>query len=61
MDTFSYLLIVLAGAAAWTGFITWRVRVSDPDKAYQPERYYMRGPGPKWRQKHASGRVAGSR
>jgi hypothetical protein len=23
--------------------------------AYNPERYYMRGPGPKWREKHASG------
>jgi hypothetical protein len=21
---------------------------------YRPERYYMRGPGPKWRAKHAS-------
>jgi hypothetical protein len=21
--------------------------------AYNPERHYMRGPGPKWRQKHA--------
>jgi len=20
--------------------------------AYQPERHYMRGPGPKWREKH---------
>ena len=25
--------------------------------AYNPERYYMRGPGPKWREKHASGEV----
>ena len=23
--------------------------------AYNPERCYMRGPGPKWREKHASG------
>ena len=23
--------------------------------AYNPERYYMRGPGPKWREKHGSG------
>ena len=22
--------------------------------AYNPERHYMRGPGPKWREKHAS-------
>jgi hypothetical protein len=23
-----------------------------PGKAYHPERHYMRGPGPKWREKH---------
>jgi hypothetical protein len=22
-------------------------------KTYRPERYYMRGPGPKWREKHS--------
>jgi len=22
--------------------------------AYRPERHYMRGPGPKWREKHAA-------
>jgi hypothetical protein len=22
-------------------------------RTYQPEKYYMRGPGPKWRAKHA--------
>ena len=27
-------------------------RVSDP---YQPERHYMRGPGPKWRARHRAG------
>lgn len=26
----------------------WEVR------KYRPERYYMRGPGPKWREKHSS-------
>ena len=25
--------------------------------AYNPERYYMRGPGPKWREKHATLRI----
>jgi hypothetical protein len=24
------------------------------DERYIPEKYYMRGPGPKWRQKHLS-------
>jgi hypothetical protein len=27
-----------------------RTSVFDP---YRPERHYMRGPGPKWREKHA--------
>ena len=26
--------------------------VSAPTSAYHPERYYMRGPGPKWHEKH---------
>jgi hypothetical protein len=32
----------------------WRLAsaVSNP---YHPELYYMRGPGPKWREKHAPG------
>jgi hypothetical protein len=24
-------------------------------KVYHPEAYYMRGPGPRWREKHAQG------
>jgi hypothetical protein len=30
-------------------------------KQYQPERHYMRGPGPKWREKHALEGTAPSR
>jgi hypothetical protein len=29
--------------------------------SYNPGRHYMRGPGPKWREKHASVRVADMR
>jgi hypothetical protein len=29
--------------------------------AYNPERHYMRGPGPKWHEKHASLRIADRR
>jgi len=29
--------------------------------AYNPERHYMRGPGPKWREKQASLRIAEGR
>ena len=34
----------------------WRLThaLSDP---YHPERHYMRGPGPKWREKHAAKRA----
>jgi hypothetical protein len=30
-------------------------------RTYQPEKYYMRGPGPKWREKHARGRISALR
>jgi len=33
-------------AQRWHGHAA---RLSDP---YRPERHYMRGPGPKWREKH---------
>jgi hypothetical protein len=29
--------------------------------AYRPERHYMRGPGPKWREKHAGAEHFGRR
>ena len=36
---------------AWrTRWKTIVARLADP---YRPERYYMRGPGPKWHAKHA--------
>ena len=31
-----------------------------PRRAYQPHRYYMRGPGPKWREKHLLDRTPAS-
>jgi hypothetical protein len=39
------------GAAAWR----WRwLRTSLFDR-YRPELHYLRGPGPRWREKHARG------
>lgn len=32
---------------------TWRTLTHDLFDSYRPERHYMRGPGPKWRAKHA--------
>jgi hypothetical protein len=31
----------------------WTSLVTDLFNTYRPERHYMRGPGPKWRAKHA--------
>jgi hypothetical protein len=31
------------------------------DRKYRPEKYYMRGPGPKWRAKHLSKSAASGR
>lgn len=33
----------------------------DEEKPYRPEAYYMRGPGPKWREKQAQARGPGLR
>jgi hypothetical protein len=30
----------------------WHGALSDRPDKYWPERHYMRGPGPKWREKH---------
>jgi hypothetical protein len=32
--------------------ILWRTLVKDIADPYRPELHYMRGPGPKWREKH---------
>ena len=38
---------------------TWRAVTHDLFDSYRPERHYMRGPGPKWRDKQAlSGQCA---
>ena len=34
----------------------WRGLIKTAPKAYQPEHHYMRGPGPKWYEKH-QGRI----
>lgn len=37
---------------------TWRTLSRDLFDSYRPEQHYMRGPGPKWRAKHASTAVS---
>jgi hypothetical protein len=40
-----------AAEKAWSAMANaWRTLMAAP--AYQPELHYMRGPGPKWRQRH---------
>ena len=50
MQQFSFLISVLAQIRKVAGALSpsWDVR------KYRPERHYMRGPGPKWREKHSS-------
>ena len=38
---------------------TWRTLLPRHPPRYRPEAYYMRGPGPKWREKHAQ--ISGQR
>ncbi len=52
----SALASVLASAAAgaWTSLVhSLRALIAFDVRTYRPEAYYMRGPGPKWHQKHA--------
>ena len=45
---------ISTGALAWTLLLRiWHV-VVPRDRSYHPERYYMRGRGPKWREKHSA-------
>jgi hypothetical protein len=49
----SLLRKVVASVATFLG-PSW----DGPRRTYQPHRHYMRGPGPKWREKHAGNRAS---
>ncbi len=50
----SVLLARHAGAYGFTAAQRhWRRLVASLNDPYRPELHYMRGPGPKWRLKHA--------
>jgi len=59
------LVLIFGGVAAFLGAIvllvtaaTVRRRLGFLFENYRPELHYMRGPGPKWREKHvAAGRA----
>lgn len=51
--------LVSALAGIWTFLVKLLlVRPAGEPRPYRPEKHYMRGPGPKWREKHSSGRVS---
>jgi hypothetical protein len=42
---------------AWRTVLDWcRSVIGEGTRVYHPEAYYMRGPGPRWREKHAQSR-----
>ena len=50
MNLFHSTVAVLA--SAWKILVnSWQTMIGE--QIYRPEAYYMRGPGPKWREKHA--------
>ena len=55
------LYCMIASLGVWVCLKSWRESAIAQAKVYRPEKYYMRGPGPKWREKHASGRISGIR
>jgi hypothetical protein len=53
---FSHAGHVLASAvvkASAAVAVAWRTTMANQAGRYRPEAHYMRGPGPKWRAKHA--------
>ena len=55
------LYCTIAAVGAFVCLTSWRRRAIGKVRAYRPELHYMRGPGPKWREKHASDRISGIR
>jgi hypothetical protein len=54
----SYVLRVLLALPTLTRGLDgaaprWRWLITSLSDPYRPEQHYMRGPGPKWREKHA--------
>jgi hypothetical protein len=47
----SLIVAILKARAAMAN--TWWTLMGDQADRYRPEAHYMRGPGPRWREKHA--------
>jgi len=42
------------------GFVVWQALTKALFDDYRPELYYMRGPGPKWHEKHDRAEIDGA-
>lgn len=55
-------ILATATVRARTSLVTFlRTQIAVGLRTYRPEKYYMRGPGPKWREKYARGHVSALR
>jgi hypothetical protein len=54
-SSLSALLVSASTAARAAVLELWRAWKASHPRTYRPEVYYMRGPGPKWREKHTRG------
>ena len=51
-------VLAIAAVRAQASLVNFlRTQIAVDVRTYRPEKYYMRGPGPKWREKHALGPV----
>jgi hypothetical protein len=51
-----------AAIRAWTALVnSLHLLITIDARTYRPEKYYMRGRGPKWREKHDRGHLSALR
>jgi hypothetical protein len=49
----AHILAFVAAQGRAAAANAWHIAIADQPDKYRPEAHYMRGPGPKWRAKHA--------
>jgi hypothetical protein len=53
LSKIAYVLACVVVRARAAVAVAWHSTMADQPDRYRPEAHYMRGPGPKWRAKHA--------
>jgi hypothetical protein len=53
LSNLAYMIAFAVAKARRAVVSAWRSEMADLTGRYHPEAHYMRGPGPKWRAKHA--------